>query len=159
MSNPAIKEQLQRLLKELDRDTEGASPTLAELWPSYWATEGQHLESAARTQDAWNVLGPVVGADGIALKDRQALAVTADVIEEVREQVKQTQTRFRRPPKPATMNRHLIVLRRVLNWAVEQRKLPYNPLRLSLEKENNVRQTAIKTEEEFQRLLTCCDPL
>jgi integrase len=82
--------------------------------------------------------------------------VTTEFVERVR-------TRLRSPLrekqlKPATVNRHFIVLRRLFNWAVETRRIQYNPLvGLRMEAENNVKQTAIRSEEDFARLLGACD--
>jgi integrase len=68
--------------------------------------------------------------------------------------------------KPATVNRDLSVLRRVLNWAVEEGLLNANPLgRLRLERERrtkrpvmSVREEAILTThapEHLQRIIRC----
>jgi integrase len=157
MASPDLLNQARLLLAQLEREEPQSSLPLAQLWPTYWATEGQHLTSARRTSDAWAAIRSVVGKDGLALQDRPALSVTSEVVEEMRAQIKTRTTRFDRPPKPATINRYIIVLRRLLNWATEQRRIPYNPLRVKLEDENNVRQTAIRTEKDFNRLLDCCD--
>jgi len=158
MPNPAIKDQLQRLLKELEKDESGSSPSLSELFSSYLEVEAKYLKSSQRTIDAWKAIADLEGGDGVKLKDRPALSVTADVAEEVRDKLKTMVTRFGTAPKPATRNRYFIVLRRLLNWAVEHKKIPYNPLRIAKEPEDNVRQTVIRTEEDFQRLIDCCDP-
>lgn len=157
---PGLKAQVRRLLDSLEREDTASSPTLGELWPSYWATEGQHLTSKDRTRIAWNAMADVCGRDGLALRERQAMTISADTVEELRGELHKREGR--KPGelvRPATVNRMLIVLRRLLNWAVEQRKIPHCPLRVKLERENNVQKTAIRSEADFQRLLAACqDP-
>lgn len=163
MSPPVSKEAIAaalRLLQEGLQDIEGPekSPPVRDVWDRYFREEARHLRSSQRTADSAKAIRDVVGADGVALFDRPIMTITAEVVEEVREALKARITRFNRPPKPATLNRHFISLRRMMNWAVEQKVIPYSPLMLKLEPERNVRQTVIRTEEDFQRLLRCCDP-
>lgn len=156
MARPDLAQQARALLRAIESD-EAQSPTLADLWPLYWQTEAQHLPSSRRTKDAWEAIRYVQGSDGLMLEQRHALTVTAEVVEEIRAELGKVITRTGGPLKPATRNRYFIVLRRLLNWSVEQRKIHYNPLLLHLEHEDNVRQTCLRTEEDFQRLLDACD--
>ena len=62
--------------------------------------------------------------------------------------------------RAATTDNELARARRCLQWAVEQKLLPYNPLaRVHLERKNNTRKSKIRTEEELQRLLALADPV
>jgi integrase len=57
---------------------------------------------------------------------------------------------------PATVNRDISVLRRLLNWAVEQGLLAVNPLgRVKMERERRVKRQVLSVAEE-QRLLRVC---
>jgi len=85
------------------------------------------------------------------------MQITPELFERVRSRLRSTERA--KPLKPATVNRHFIVWKRFLNWAVESRRLPSNPLNgLRMEPENNVRQTAIRNEDDFAQLLEACDP-
>jgi len=159
MASPDLTRQVRTLLEALERDEPERSVTLAELWPVYWETESRHLRSSRRTADAWASICEISGKDGLQLADRPALTVTSEVAEEVRGHMMGKKTRRGKPPAPATVNRAFVVLRRLLNWAVEQRKLPYQPMRIAMLKEDNVRPPAIRTEVDFSRLLECCDPM
>ena len=134
-----------------------SGPIARDLWPAYWETEAKHLRSAERSLGAWNALKDEADDYGVHLQDKPILEITPELMEGIR-------TRMRSPLrdkqlKPATVNRHFIVLRRFCNWAVETRRIQYNPLAgLKMETENNVRQTAIRNEEDFARLLAVCDP-
>jgi len=65
--------------------------------------------------------------------------------------------------KPATVNRYLALLRRMLNWAVEREYLERTPFRrgsqavIKLERENNRRSRRLTADEE-KRLLTSARP-
>lgn len=65
--------------------------------------------------------------------------------------------------KPATINRYLALLRRMLNWAVEREYLDRTPFRrgsqavIKLERENNRRSRRLTTDEE-KRLLNAARP-
>lgn len=159
MASPDLLNQARLLLERLEREIPDQSPKLAELWPVYWETEGKHLRSSRRTLDAWNAIRGVAGKDGSALEDRRALSVTSEVAEEIRAHFKGTITKRGKPPRPASINRMLIVLRRLLNWSTEERRIPHNPLRVKMEPEDNISPPAIRTEEQFARLLDCCDPV
>lgn len=157
--NPKFAEAL-LLFKELAETVEAPqSITLGELWHPYWETEARHLKRPCRVKDAWAHVKDIVGDDGIALKDRPAISITAEVVEGVRSHLKNTPTKYGKPPKPGTMNVYLLALRRILQWGVENRKLRYNPLVLKLEVDRNVKRTAIRREEEFQKLMSACDPI
>lgn len=57
------------------------------------------------------------------------------------------------PPSPATVNREVALLKRMLNYAVTRKKLRTNPLReVEMVHENNVRQVMID-EKDFEKIL------
>jgi integrase len=68
-----------------------------------------------------------------------------------------------RKRKPATINRYLALLRRMLNWAVEREYLDRTPFRrgsqavIKLERENNRRSRRLAADEE-KRLLNAAPP-
>lgn len=68
-----------------------------------------------------------------------------------------------KPVKPATVNRYLALLRRMLNWAVEREYLDRTPFRrgaqavIKLERENNRRSRRLTPDEE-KRLLKAAGP-
>lgn len=60
--------------------------------------------------------------------------------------------------KPATVNRDLSVLRRVINWGVEEGIIPLNPLgRLRLERERRTKRPVMSVREEY--ILTAHAPV
>lgn len=69
-----------------------------------------------------------------------------------------------KPRKPATINRYLALLRRMLNWAVEREYLDRTPFRrgsqavIKLERENNRRSRRLTADEE-KRLLNAARPI
>lgn len=158
VARPDLQDAARRLLRMLEEEDSSTALSMAELWTLYYSTDGQHLTSSERSLDAWSAISKITGRDGISLCDRPAMSITSEVAEELRTHLSTVISRFGKPLAPATRNRYFIVLRRALNWGVENKKLPYNPLRVALEVEDNVRQTVVRSEEDFQRLLDCCDP-
>lgn len=159
--DPAVVEAARLLLQHLAKEESASpqSPLLRELWVVYWDTEAKHLRSSIRSRQAWKAICHEAGQGVAALEDWQALSITSEVVEKVRSALRSRVNQHGKCNSPATVNRHLIVLRRLLNWAVETKRIPYNPIgTLRMEPENNVRQTVIRTEEDFQRLLSACDP-
>jgi integrase len=70
----------------------------------------------------------------------------------------QTLTRRGKPPSPATLNREIASLRRVLAWAAEQQLLSAHPLaHVGLLPERNVRRTHLRGEAELGRLVEACE--
>lgn len=128
--------------------------TFSALWARYYREEGRYLGTARDVAKRGEYLLAAWG-------DRPAQQITTSDAETYRDQRKKQVTRRRRPPAPASINRELAIARRCLQWAVEQRPalLPYNPLAgVTMEPENNVRRTKLRTEEELQRLLEHADP-
>src|SRR5207244_3644124 len=62
------------------------------------------------------------------------------------------------PPAPATLDREVELLKRILNYAVACGRLPHNPLaKAKLLRKPNVRRIVVD-EEAFERLLVAADP-
>jgi integrase len=92
------------------------------------------------------------------LGQRLAVDLTPEVVTWYRGRRLKETTKRGKPPRPATLNREVALLRRVLEYAVECRKLDRNPISgVSMLKENNVRRVLV-SEVEFSNLLQCADP-
>jgi len=127
-------------------------PTVAELWALYEKSDARQLRSWKRSTQAGRQILDAFG-------DRLASTISLFDVDAWRAQERERITVRNRPPSPATRNRTLIVLRRLLNWATERGLLPYCPLaRLKLEKENNVRQTVL-TDLDVEKIMAECDPM
>lgn len=126
-------------------------PTFGEIWQRHYREEARYLDSA---RDARRI-GKLLCA---AWNARPALEITTAIAEDYRDARKATITRRGAPPTPATINRELQRARRCLQWAVEQRLIPYNPLAtVRLEDEDNIRKTKIRNEVELEPILAECD--
>jgi integrase len=161
LQNPpvSIAAAAKLLLEHLASNDNGyKSPSLNELWPIYWDTEGRHLTSADRTEQAWRHFCHLRGKDGIEFGDRPALSVNSERVEELRMLMHERPTRRKRKPRNGTVNRDLVVLRRLFSWAHEKGKIPYNPLpSITMEDETDgIPKTKIRTEEELNQLLGAC---
>jgi integrase len=157
---PAVQELLRMLEEQIAEAAPQSSPTLVELWPIYVATEAKHLKSVQRSEWAWQELRHRVCQDGTLLGDRQALTVTAEVVEHIRTTLRSTVSGRGRVYSAATVNRHCVVLRRLLRWAHETNRIPHNPLAsLRMEPEHNIRRTKLRGEAELQQLLAKCNKL
>lgn len=158
--NSKARELLAALQREIDHDRP-ASATLWQLWRPFWKTEARHIRSWKRSRAAASRF-LFTRVNGRRLGAWPALEVTNIVAEEYRDARKRTVTNRRRPPAEATINRELIVLRRMLAWAAEQRPalLPYSPLaNLRLAPERNIRKTKIRSDDEFARLVAHMGPV
>jgi integrase len=83
---------------------------------------------------------------------KQAASLTLKDVEDYRTQRLGEVTQRKTPPTPATLDNEVEMLKRVLNYAVERRELPANPLaRVRLLRKPNVRRSVVD-EEVFQRL-------
>jgi integrase len=80
-------------------------------------------------------------------------SVNAAAIENYRAQRKQSTTRFKKAPTPATINREVTFMKAVFSWAVRNREISDDPAKhVRLEKENNIRDRVL-TDDEFKTLL------
>lgn len=65
-----------------------------------------------------------------------------------------------RPTKASTRNREVMLLKRVLNFAVGRRLIPYNPIAAAPdEAERNIRTAKIGDEAQLAQLLSCSPPI
>lgn len=126
-------------------------PKWRELWARYFREEARYRESSADI--ARN------GSHLAIWNDRAALGLSTADVEAYRDARMATVTRRGRPPTVASINREVTSARRCLQWAVEQRIIPHNPLAaVSMVPEHNTRQSRLRSEEELQRLLALADP-
>jgi integrase len=91
------------------------------------------------------------------LGSKAAISLTVENVDAYRLARFGEKTVRNKPPMPATLDRELELLKRILNYAVDCKKLPLNPLqRAKFLRVPNVRRSAVD-EELFQRLLDACD--
>src|SRR4051794_36921967 len=99
----------------------GGGPTLPELWEHYQRAEKGKLRSWRDVEYRGRCLLAFFGP-------RKALSPPPLDVDAYREYRRGTLTRRKKPPPPATRNRDVAVLRHLLNFAVDNRLLPLNPL-------------------------------
>jgi integrase len=93
------------------------------------------------------------------LGDRDAMSLTRVDVEEYRRTRLEEKTRRGKPPKSATLNREVALLKRVVSYAVECERLPHSTIaHVPMLEENNVRQRTV-TEEEIARVVAKAGPL
>jgi integrase len=87
------------------------------------------------------------------LGNQVAMHLTVEDIDWYREERSEEETVRGGPPSPASRNREVALLRRMLNWAVEAKLLTFNPIpKVSMEDEKNVRWVMVE-EKTFAGLL------
>ncbi len=92
------------------------------------------------------------------LGSRKVMALTVEDVDAYRHTRLRETTVRKQPPTPATLDRELELLKRILNYAVDCQKLPHNPLqRAKFLRVPNVRRKAVN-EEFFQQLLAAAEP-
>lgn len=144
-----------RLLLSRIADQSSQGPTMAELWESYYACDGKFLRSAKTVDYSWRLLCKVRCKDGLTLDQRRAMDITSDIVEELRSGLARSPFTGK-PMRPASRNRNLYLVHRILNWSARNRKIPYVPIAPTrIEPEHNHQQTCIRTDDEFARLLSC----
>jgi integrase len=142
---------LEVLRRAVAAGTELGGPTIGDLFERYRLAEQGKLRSWPAVEARWAYLRPVFA-------DRPALGLNPIDVDAYREVRRASTTRRGKAPAPGTRNREVAILRRLLNFAVDNRLLPFNPLaRLRLEAERNLRQTVLG-EPELRRLLAACRP-
>ena len=129
-------------------------PRFSELWQRYWNSEARLLSTARDSRRYGRNLCDAFG-------DRCVLEVTAADADEYRRARETTiSPKTRKAPSTTTLNREMATLRRMGNWACEQRPpiLPYNPwANIRMDHVDNVRQGRIRNEEELAVLLNASD--
>lgn len=143
---------------ELLRSVEApASPLLGDLWSAFWLAVGKGKKSARDIKGTWKRVSAYRFPDGRTLPHVRAaeLGVTFPAV--YRDWRISTTTRLGGPPETGTINRELERLRAVLNWAVAVGMIPPHPLQsMHMPAENNVKQTKIRDEDDFELLLSAC---
>jgi integrase len=159
-----MDDELRALLAAVQRKLAEAptveSPPFSTLWKSWRAA---HMTLASMgTEDgraalllAWKPEeGPFAG---IPLGERDPNMMSASDVDLYRVERMKSETRRKRPPKVATVNREIMLWQRILNFAVSRRTINRNPIKgVKLEPENNIRAVVV-TEEGIDRILDCLD--
>ena len=128
-------------------------PTVGELWADYWRLECRHLPTQATEEARWRLhLAPY-------FQHRKAAGLTLLDVAEYREMRRVDQPkRGNKPTRPATRNKELTRLRRMLSWAVECGTLSRHPWTgYSPEPEDNVRRSC-PVDCDVERILAECSP-
>jgi len=93
------------------------------------------------------------------LGKRPALGLTVKTVEEYRTRRSAEKTRRGGPPAPATLDREVELLKRIMGYAVRCGELPHNPIAgAKLLREPNVRRVVLN-QQKFDELVEHADPL
>lgn len=143
--------------------------TVRSLWRRYWEDEGFALDTAHTEKARMESRGERVGALDVEVSVAGALRkmgdllveeMTVAVIKSLRTALAGMTTRYKRPFKPATINRIVCRFARMFEWATEpqQRYIAVNPIRkVPRLKEDNVKRGKIAKEDSLAYLLTFWD--
>jgi integrase len=134
------------------------------------AFEGRYFDKVKpctlSVRQAWELYEPISRRDNDAwrtergraehavrlLGERRVVQLGQEDIDLYRNQRLKEKTRRGQTPAPATLDREVELLKRVINYAVKCNKVPANPIaKVALLRRPNVRSRVI-TEEQFQRL-------
>jgi integrase len=153
-TDPALIAAARLLLSRLTQ-AETKGPAMSEIWESYYACDGKRLKSARHADLAWRMVDSVVGKDGKRLGEREAMGLTSEVVEEIRDGLAKSPFTGR-VLRPGTRNRNLYIIHRVLAWAARNRRIPYVPICPPKDEPTpDAKKSRIRTDEEFARLLAC----
>ena len=134
------------------------SPLMSALWDGFWGAIGAQHRSSRDTKGQWARLCLFKLPDGRNLAELHASEVSVDFVLAYRDWRLRQITRRDKAPSPATVNRETDRLRAVLNWAAKHRLIDRNPMSaVTALPEDNVKQTKIRSEAEFEQLLRACD--
>lgn len=133
---------------------EKPSSPVRDLWPKFGERSRAKLASWRDDLGRWSHnVEPYFGAI-------PAETITEQMVEDYRAHRAGQLTRRRKPPTPATVNREIMLLKRILNYSAARRLIRFNPLADTANApENNIRHTKISGEEQLARLLGHCSPL
>ncbi len=135
------------------RGAETSSITVEALSDRYSREVARHQRSAVDKERIRKTLVKYLGK-------RPVLSLTTEDIEAYRDERRERKTRLGKLASPASLNREISQLRASLNWAVKQRLIKYNPIALvSLEPEENVRRTKVRSEEDLMAIIGQLDTL
>jgi integrase len=157
--DPSFVEAVARKMLE-QVGAQSSSPLMADLWRHFWNSKGSQHASKGDTKGQWTRLNKYRQLDGRTLAELRASEVTSNWVAGYREWRLGRLTRRKKAPAPGTVNRETDRAKAVLNRAVKDRLLQFNPLgAVSPLVENNVKQTKIRSETEFDQLLRACDEI
>lgn len=143
--------------KLLEQVRPAASPAIGALWDGFWNAVGKHKRSKRDIRGTWMRLNRYQFADGRTVATLPAAELGVSFPALYRDWRTSTTTRRGKAPAVGTINRELERLRAVLNWAVEAGLLSHHPLcSIHMEREDSVKQTKIRSEEDFEALLRAC---
>lgn len=133
--------------------------TVRELAKAHWRGEGYAQDSANEVRSRGeSALKTFIPSQGIPFGDMDSSLVDGALLREYRrERERHGKTRLGTPPKPATRNREVALIRRWFSYGHEEGlgcKLLTN---IPQEKENNVKKGKIASEEMLSHFLDCCD--
>lgn len=159
-----MDDELRALLAAVQRKLAEAqiteSPPFSKLWKS-WRAAHVALASIGTEDGRAAILlswkpeeGPFAG---VPLGERDPNTMSASDLDLYRADRMKSETRRKRPPRVATVNREVMLWQRVLNFAVSRRTISRNPIKgVKLEAENNIRAVVV-SEEGIDRILDCLD--
>jgi integrase len=143
---PRVSDQL--AVDAVTRDT----LTLSRAWDVYCNANGGRVRSLdtdrGRARHLFAFFGP----------DKRCATLTLEDVDAYRAQRRREVTVRKGPPSPATRNREVELLARLLAFAVSRRLLAANPLSgVEYEPQDNVREVVVK-EDLLERILAVCAP-
>jgi integrase len=121
-----------------------ADPTIAELWDDYVPVSKRHDTWATEAGRAKHLIRHLGARRASQLSLREVDRYRADRLDET--------TARGGPPSPATLDREVELLKRIINYGVECRRVYANPIaRVKLLGKSNIRKSVVK-EDAFKRL-------
>ena len=125
--------------------------TVRQLWEQYEPISKRDKESYKSDRGrAAHIVGH--------LGDREAMKLGRSDIDRYRTRRFGENTRRKRPPSNATLNREVALIKRMFSYAVECEALPHSPImHVPMLEENNVRQRTL-TETEITRIVAKAGP-
>jgi len=94
---------------------------------------------------------------GIALGDRDPMSLTPEDADAYWVWRMATTTRRKKEPSPALINREVMMLLRILNFAASRKTIPANPIRgFGIEDENNAREVVVE-EHGFGKIIAAME--
>ena len=91
------------------------------------------------------------------LGERRARDLSQEDVDEYVKKRRLEKTSRKKAPAPASMNREVALLRRMLGYKTIKKRIGFNPMEgVDLLPENNTRDVVV-TQVEFERLLSCAD--
>jgi len=111
-------------------------------------TSEKELSTAQRSVLGW--WKDVVGYRALGTLRRSDFAQS-------RRTLQKEETKFKKPPTPATINRRLSAISAVLTWCMEQDLIDSNPARIRRLPENNARERLLTNAERKSLIMACSE--